>query len=282
VLPALGGYRLTELRRTDVQDFADRLVAKGTDASSIRNAIMPLRSLYRWHLARGDVATNPTSGVELPAVRGKRDRIVSADRAVKLIAALRPADRALWACAFYAGLRRGELMALRWSDVDLAQGVIRVERGWDREEGAIDPKSAKGRRTVPIPAALRDHLDEHRIQRPRNGLVFGRSADCPFEPTCVQDRARTDWRRAGLAAMTLHECRHTFASLMIAAGVNPKALSTYLGHASIAITLDRYGHLMPGNEEEAAGLLDAYLARSAMADEENPVSDEDAELVRSA
>jgi integrase len=64
-----------------------------------------------------------------------------------------------------------------------------------------------------------------------------------------------------LEPIGLHECRHTFASLMIAAGVNAKALSTYLGHASISITLDRYGHLMPGNEDEAAGLLDAYLAR---------------------
>ncbi|MBA2579299.1 MAG: tyrosine-type recombinase/integrase, partial [Thermoleophilaceae bacterium] len=67
---------------------------------------------------------------------------------------------------------------------------------------------------------------------------------------------------AGLGSITLHECRHTFASLMIAAGVNAKALSTYMGHANIAITLDRYGHLMPGNEEEAAGLLDAYLERA--------------------
>jgi integrase len=62
-----------------------------------------------------------------------------------------------------------------------------------------------------------------------------------------------------LERITLHECRHTFASLMIAAGVNAKALSTYMGHANISITLDRYGHLMPGNEDEAAGLLDAYL-----------------------
>lgn len=65
----------------------------------------------------------------------------------------------------------------------------------------------------------------------------------------------------GLTGQT-HECRHTYASLMIAAGVNAKALWTYMGHASIQITMDRYGHLMPGNEEEAAGLLDAYLARS--------------------
>jgi integrase len=61
----------------------------------------------------------------------------------------------------------------------------------------------------------------------------------------------------------LHECRHTFDSLMMAAGVNAKALSTYMGHANISITLDRYGHLMPGSEEEAAGLLDVYLARAA-------------------
>jgi integrase len=65
-----------------------------------------------------------------------------------------------------------------------------------------------------------------------------------------------------LSPITLHECRHTFASLMIAAGVNAKALSTYMGHSSIQVTYDKYGHLMPGNEEEAAGLLDTYLERA--------------------
>jgi integrase len=76
-------------------------------------------------------------------------------------------------------------------------------------------------------------------------------------------RAKSAWRKAKLDPITVHECRHTFASLMIAAGVNAKALSTYMGHATIGITLDRYGHLMPGNESEAAGMLDAYLVRSA-------------------
>jgi len=76
----------------------------------------------------------------------------------------------------------------------------------------------------------------------------------------VRRRALAAWIRAGLEPIGLHEARHTFASLMIAAGVNAKALSTYMGHANIAITLDRYGHLMPGNEEQAAGLLDAYLS----------------------
>ena len=89
------------------------------------------------------------------------------------------------------------------------------------------------------------------------GLVFGTAV--PFSPKRVSERAATAW--AGVKPITLHEARHTFASLMIAAGVNAKALSTYMGHANIAITLDSYGHLMPGNEEEAAGLLDAYLER---------------------
>jgi integrase len=71
-----------------------------------------------------------------------------------------------------------------------------------------------------------------------------------------------------LNRITLHECRHTFASLMIAAGVNAKALSTFMGHAAIGITLDRYGHLMPGSEAEAAGLLDAYLAAQRATDED--------------
>ncbi len=117
----------------------------------------------------------------------------------------------------------------------------------------------RGRRTVPIPSVLRGHLVEQRIRTADpDGRVFGAGSQ-PFSPTRVRDRAAKAWGRAECAPITLHEARHTFASLMIAAGVNAKALSTYMGHANIGITLDRYGHLMPGNEAEAAGLLDAYL-----------------------
>ncbi|HJR50235.1 MAG TPA: tyrosine-type recombinase/integrase, partial [Gemmatimonadales bacterium] len=90
----------------------------------------------------------------------------------------------------------------------------------------------------------------------------------------VSRRALTDWRRAGLAPIGLHEARHTFASLAIAAGVNAKALSVYMGHASVTITLDRYGHLFPGNENEAAGLLDAYLRTGVRKLRDSPPPDE--------
>jgi integrase len=261
ILPALGGAKLSEVTRTDVQDLADRLLAEGLDPSTIRNALMPLRVLYRRAVARGEVGLNPTTGLELPAVRGRRDRIASPREAHELLAALDADDCALWATAFYAGLRRGELMALRWEDVDLAAGLIRVERSYDpRAAEYIEPKSRAGKRRVPIAAALREYLIAHRLRSGRAaGLVFGRDAVTPFDPWQVNARARRAWKRAGLTRIGMHEARHTFASLMIGAGVNAKALSTYMGHASITITLDRYGHLMPGNEEEAAGLLDAYL-----------------------
>jgi integrase len=180
-----------------------------------------------------------------------------------LIAALRAEDRALWGCAFYAGLRRGELRALVWGDVDLGDGLIRVESSMSGHGETHDPKSRAGRRGVPIVAALRDLLVEHKLVTRRDtGLVFGSSTTQPFTPTAVRKRALTAWRRAGLDPIGLHECRHTFASLLIAAGVNAKAITAYLGHASIQTTFDLYGHLMPGNEDEAVALVDAYLHRS--------------------
>jgi integrase len=108
--------------------------------------------------------------------------------------------------------------------VDLATGVIRVERSMDDKEGVGETKG-RNKRAVPIPSLL--------------------------------ERADEAWTGAQLSRVTLHECRHCYASYAIAAGVNAKALSTYMGHANISITLDLYGHMLPGHEEEAAGLLDA-------------------------
>jgi integrase len=141
LLDDLGAAKLADIGRADLQDLADRLLAKGLDPSTIRNALMPLRAIYRRALSRGEVAVNPTTGIELPAVRGKRDRIASPEEAARLIASLDEDDRAVWATAFYAGLRRGELMALRWEDIDLAGNVVRVERSYDREPSSSSPRS---------------------------------------------------------------------------------------------------------------------------------------------
>jgi len=108
-------------------------------------------------------------------------------------------------------------------------------------------------------AILRTHLEALYARKGGDGYVFA-VTERPFSRSWVSLRAKAAWKAANLEGLTLHECRHTFASFMIAAGVNAKALSTYMGHANIAVTMDRYGHLMPGNEAEAAELLDAFLA----------------------
>ncbi|MGZ4221858.1 MAG: tyrosine-type recombinase/integrase [Solirubrobacteraceae bacterium] len=261
VLPELGAVKLQDLRRQDIQRLADELSSGDISAATVRNALLPLRAICRRALSRGDIRVNPTTGIEIPAARGRRMRFATPYEAHLLIEAAPPEDHVLWATAFYAGLRRGELQALRWADVDLAGGVLSVERSWDVKAGLIEPKSTAGRRKVPIAAILRDYLVDHRLDG-REGLVFGRGDGTPFAPSSISLRAANAWKREGLRPITLHECRHTFASLMIAAGVNPKALQTFMGHSSITVTLDRYGHLFPGSEGEAAVLLDAYLAES--------------------
>jgi integrase len=263
VLPRFADVRLADLQRPDLQEFADDLLADGLNPSTIQVTLLPVRAIYRRALSRGEVVANPCSGLELPAVRGRRERYATPAEAEALIAALPVGDRPIWATAMYGGLRRGELQALRAEDVDLANGVIRVEFGWEYREGQIPLKSDAGRRKVPISAVLRDFLDARIATCGYSGSdrLFGLATGVrTFDPSKLTKRADRAWRDAGLERITLHECRHTFASLMIAAGVNAKALQSFMGHANISITLDRYGHLMPGSEAEAAGLLDAYLS----------------------
>jgi integrase len=155
-----------------------------------------------------------------------------------------------WATAFYAGLRRGELVGLGWEDVDLAANQIRVARGWDAVEGEIAPKEPTGRRKVPLPAVLHNYLWEHRLASD-DQRVFGPPRAIR---TCVEQAAKT-WKTASVEPVTPHDARH--ASLMIAAGVSAKEVSVFMGHANIGVTIDLYGHLLPGSEAEAAALVDA-------------------------
>ena len=273
VLPDLGGVRLADVRRGDLQELVDRLIGRGLSASKVRNVLMPVRALYRHAIERDDILVNPTSNLRLPADLGRRERVATAAEAVSLLVSLREQDQALWATAFYAGLRLGELQALRWVDVDLAAGVIRVEWSWDVKEGLIEPKSRKGVRRVPITGALRDYLTAHKVLTGRAGpdFVFGSQADRPFTPSHIRkyaslawDAANADREEQGLEPLNpigLHECRHTFVTLMFDAGLSLERIGDYVGHSSTYMT-DRYRHLLEGHEAEAALLLDAYLARA--------------------
>jgi integrase len=262
VLPDLGGARLDRITQRDVRELVKRLRAEGLAASTVRNAVAPLRVVYRQALEDGNAASNPVAGIRLPQSERQRDRIAAPDEAARLVAALPTLrDRALWTTAFFAGLRLGELRGLRWGDIDFDGGVIRVERAIDEATGrVIPPKSEKGRRRVPLVEAVKDALQTLAGGPGSGRYVFG--GDAPFDATAARRRAARAWKAAAVDPIGFHEARHTYASLMIAAGVNAKALSTFMGHATITITIDRYGHLMPGSEAEAASLLEAYLARS--------------------
>lgn len=269
VLSEFGASQLAAITRGDLQTFVDKMLSEELAASTVRNTVNPLQAIFR-HAVRREIAPmNPTRDLELPVARGRRDRIATALEASNLIKAIPSEDQGLWATAFYAGLRRGELQALRGSDIDLKRSEIHVQRSWDHEEGPIPPKSKAGTRTVPLLAVLRPFLEG---APSGDDLVFGRTQDQPFDPKTVGDRARRSWRavngeegdrgglRPALHPMTLHECRHTFASLLIDAGVNPKAIQEFMGHATIEETFSRYGHLMPGARDQARELVDAYMA----------------------
>ena len=198
----LGAVKLGDVTRRHVQGLADSLSADGRSPSTVRNALMPIRVIFRRALRDGLVSVNPTGGVELPANRSRRVEIVSPEAAANLIDAL-PAerDRALWATAFYAGLRRGELMALRWRDLDLAGGTLSVEKSYDpKARQYVEPKSRAGRRRVPIADVLRGHLRALAIASKRSdpgALVFSEDGR-PFAYDALLARSRSAWKTAEL------------------------------------------------------------------------------------
>jgi integrase len=148
VLDELGGAKLSDVGRHDLQRFVYGLGADGLAPATVRGTMLPLRAIFRHAVSVGDLIANPVNGLELPAVRSSGDRLPDPTEAAALIAVLRDEhDRALWGTLVYAGLRLGEARALRWENVDLARGTIRVECGWDakkaRSSRRVEPQSGR-------------------------------------------------------------------------------------------------------------------------------------------
>jgi integrase len=262
VVPAFGAARLARLTRVDCQRWADSLAPEGCAPSTVRNIMAALRALVGWAEPRGYVYRDPCAGLRLPSGGEARDRVATPAEAAKLIAALPPRDQAALGLAVYAGLRIGELLALDVSAIDLDEQVLNVRRGWDPTAREFIETKSRRPRVVPIGKRLGVLLADHLVMlnHPADGLLFpGRDPRYPIHPRVLRRHAAAAWRMAGLRPLGFHEARHTYATIAIAAGLNAKTLSTYMGHATIAITLDRYGHLLPGNEAQAGALIDAYL-----------------------
>ncbi len=270
----LGHIALSKLRRRDIQALIDGLALE-LDDYTVRNAMSPLRAICRYAVTRELIPTNPCQDIELPQGKGrrfatsehdgKRETIATPAEAATLIDVLAdPADRSIWATAFYAGLRRGELRGLFVSDVDLEARTISVRRAWDALEGEIDPKSYNSVRVVPISdplmtvlmAYLADH-DNREFAFPGFGRWKGGYG--PFSADALLKRSRKTWRNSGLAPIGLHEARHTYASTMIQAGVPLPKVSRYMGHSSISVTERVYFHLLPKAHEADLATINAYF-----------------------
>lgn len=283
--PRLGHLRVHEVQRRDIQRMIDELHAEGVSPSKIRQAVDPIRVLFREAIRRDEVKTTPCQYLLLPANRPEPRVALAPERIEQLLAALQEEDRAMWATAFYAGLRRGELRALRWRDVDLARSSISVSRSWDDREGEQTPKSRAGMREVLILPVLGQMLAAHGLETGRSGsdLVFGRDAATPFSQETVSRRSKAAWSEAGFRfcqcgrekrvpaaggscetcgqwlPVTLHRARHCAASILVAAGLDVKTVGTYLGHSDVKMTLELYAHALPDRHQANAEQVQAFL-----------------------
>jgi integrase len=205
VYPRLATAQFHAVRRVHLQDLVDRLVADGAAPATINTTIGALAAVYSRAVHRDELQISPTRGVKIPAARNGRERFASLEEAALLLAAVPERDRAVWATAMYAGLRRGEIMALRWTAVDLKAGTIHVVGSWDMEHGPGDTKN-RNRRKVPIVGLLREHLAAERLRQPPGAdLCFGIADGRPFRPDRLQERADQAWKETGLERLTLHD-----------------------------------------------------------------------------
>ena len=261
--PYLGERRIASLRRADVQAFVESMRELGAAPATVHNRLDPLRVLVRRAIDNEELLVDPCAQLRLPLVRNNRTRIEAPASAEALIAALPVGEQAFWALAFFAGLRRGELRALRVVDVDFDAAVVRVRRGWDDVDGEITPKTFAGTREVPMMGELRRICRAHKLKTGRHGdqLFLGRTTTLPFVNSTVRARARKAWKACGLEPLTAHEARHCAASYMIACGLDWKKISEFLGHTDVRTSFNRYGKVVEQDLNDAAAKLDAYFNR---------------------
>src|SRR5919107_2252568 len=276
IAPGLGKKRLKILSAADVQRFyRDRLDAHLSSATVHKLHVVlhkALKQAVRWGLAPRNVADD----VDPPKVHKEEVRPLTKEQARKLLETAR-GDRleALYVVAVQCGLRQGELLALRWEDVDFEARTLQVRRTLTRNGSklAVGPtKTAKGRRTVRLTQDATEVLQGHlkrqliEIDNPgdkwqENGLVFCTGKGTLINPTNLRRRSLAPLLlRAGLPPMTFHQLRHIAATILLLKNVNPKVVSEMLGHATIAMTLDTYSHVLPNIQNHAAEALDDALS----------------------
>jgi integrase len=281
VIPRIGRVPLDKVSPLDLQGLYADLVKAGLSHRSVHHTHRVLHRAFvqavRWNL----IARNPCDGATAPKPERSEMHPLTADQATALLTSTRDhPSHALYALAVSTGMRIGELMALRWQEVDFEGERLFVRRALQRQrvDGLaktalvfIEPKTARSRRAIKLSqtalAALREHRRRQLEYRLSVGpawhdqdLVFANETGGPLDPAWQSATFKETLRALGLPVIRFHDLRHTAATLLLARGVHPKVVSEMLGHATITLTLDTYSHLVPVLHDQAADLMDAILS----------------------
>lgn len=277
IAPTLGHHLLHALAPAHVQALLNERAAAGLSARMVAYARAVLRRALtiaqRWY----GLARNVAALVELP--RSARHPItpLTVAQARQLLASVRGHRlEAIYHVALALGLRRGELLGLRWADVDLDGATFKITGTLQWVDGELvrgTPKTAGSARSVPLPAAIVAALTEHRRRQDRerqgadwheHGYVFPSNCGTPLSPRNLLRTFKLHLRAAGLAAaVRFHDLRHTCASFLVAEGVHPRVIMEILGHSTIAVTMNIYSHVLPENQRQATGRITDLLERPA-------------------
>lgn len=267
IVASIGRHRLDRLRASHVETLVATLREAGRAASTIRGCQTVLRAILATAQRDGLVATNVAAQVSRPKVGATLARALSTDEVAALLSAMDGHRlRALVIFLLGTGVRRSEALALSWTDVDLDAGTVDIRGSLTRTGGAlvVGPTKARAQRHLALApsvvATLRAHRSAQRAARlavgsawTDSGFVFVSQIGTPWEPRNVSRAITAAARKAGLAGVSAHTLRHTFASHSLTAGVPLSTTSKLLGHASVAITADTYGHLV-GDERRVAAV----------------------------
>jgi integrase len=279
----LGDRRLQALRPADLAGLYATLVRAGLAPRSVVHAHVVLHRALRQAKLWGLLRDNPAELAKPPAVGDEEIAILQPDKARALLDRLHGQPLYLLASLGLAtGLRRSEMLALRWQDVDLDAGRLTVERALEQTTAhgirVKGPKTRKGRRTISLPAHTVAELQTHWRAQQEQRLALGMGRAPPDSPVLATfdgklqspDAVTIAWRRAmaaiGMSGITLHSLRHTHASMLIASGMDILTISRRLGHASPTITLGTYGHIIHGADDQAAKIMDQAFGSKAVAD----------------
>lgn len=264
ILPYLGEYQLRQVDPVVVREWVASLQEDGLSASRIRQARNVLHAVFNLAVDGSMINRNPVAGVKTPPVVTPPRRYLTAEQVGKLTNAMESPYDLLVLILSYSGIRFGEAAALRRSHCDLEGSRLHISDSLAEVAGQLHFGTTKThrQRVVALPASIRDklrhHLEEAAIAS--DGLVFTSPSGRPLR---YSNFRRRQWtlavQNAGLSGLEIHELRHTAASLMIHLGADPKLIQTQLGHSSISITYDIYGHLFPNRLDELASQLDELI-----------------------